>query len=61
MLFGIKHLIGTARIMLSTDAYNKYVASASAVFDQATGLLSINSTQFEQLQSLTFTVSDVCI
>lgn len=47
--------------MLSTDAYNKYVASASAVFDQATGLLSINSTQFEQLQSLTFTVSDVCI
>ncbi|KAL1710918.1 aspartic peptidase domain-containing protein [Schizophyllum commune] len=48
---------GTTLIYLPTDAYRAYTASTGAVEDQQTGLLRVTAEQFENMQSLTFTVS----
>ncbi|KAL1696605.1 aspartic peptidase domain-containing protein [Schizophyllum commune] len=48
---------GTTLIYLPTDAYRAYMASTGAVEDQQTGLLRVTAEQFENMQSLTFTVS----
>jgi hypothetical protein len=52
---------GTTLILLATDALTKYRQATGAVLDSTTGLLSITSTQYANLQSLFFTAGDVRI
>jgi cathepsin E len=46
---------GTTLILLATDALNKYQSATGAVLDSTTGMLTITSDQFSNLQSLFFT------
>jgi hypothetical protein len=43
-------------IYLATDAYNAYVASTGAVYDQDVGLLAITEEQYTALQPLVFNI-----
>ena len=50
---------GATLLLIATDAFNKYRNAVGAVFDDNTGLLRINSTQFDRLESLFFQISGV--
>ncbi|KAI0296360.1 aspartic peptidase A1 [Multifurca ochricompacta] len=45
----------TALFLITTDAFNRYSTATGAVLDVTTGLLSITSAQFANLESLFFT------
>jgi hypothetical protein len=47
--------------MIATDAFNLYKNATGGVLDDQSGLLTINSTQFNKLQDLSFTIPGVCI
>ncbi|KAL5527985.1 hypothetical protein ACEPAG_6786 [Sanghuangporus baumii] len=49
---------GTTLIFLATDAYNTYVSLTGATLDDSVGLLSISSSDYENLQSLFFNIGD---
>ncbi len=42
--------------MIATDAFQKYESTTGAKLDQTTGLLTLTESQFENLQSLFFTI-----
>ncbi|KAG6836009.1 hypothetical protein H0H93_012316, partial [Arthromyces matolae] len=48
---------GTTFLFLSSDAYARYVEATGAVLDPAVGLLTVNSTQIDSLQSLYFNIN----
>jgi cathepsin E len=48
---------GTTLVQLATDAFQVYQSATGGVADSATGLLSLTPAQFENLQSLFFTVA----
>ena len=56
-----QHLIGTALVLIATDAFQKYQSATGGVLDPATNLLSITSTQFANLKSLFINVNGVCV
>lgn len=45
---------GTTLVLIATDAFNKYTSTTGATPDQATGLLTISSSKYANLQSLFF-------
>ncbi|KAG9312169.1 acid protease [Chiua virens] len=47
---------GTTLILIATDAYQKYESDTGATMDFATGLLSLNSSQYSSLNTLTFDI-----
>ncbi|EKM50006.1 uncharacterized protein PHACADRAFT_200857 [Phanerochaete carnosa HHB-10118-sp] len=47
---------GTTLILLATDAFNMYQQLTGAVLDESTGLLTITPAQYDNLQSLFFTI-----
>ncbi|KAF7433762.1 hypothetical protein PC9H_005727 [Pleurotus ostreatus] len=47
---------GTTLVLLSTDAFNRYVEATGATKDEATGLLSIPASSYGQLHSLNFKI-----
>jgi hypothetical protein len=51
-------IICTVILTYISDAYNLYVKATGAVFDENTGLLMINLTQYENLQSLYFVIEN---
>jgi cathepsin E len=46
-------------ILIATNAFTKYKSSTGGVLDNNTGLLKITSTQYSNLQTLTFKVGTV--
>ncbi|TFY78615.1 hypothetical protein EWM64_g5399 [Hericium alpestre] len=50
---------GTTLILLATDAFQAYQKATGAKLDQSTGLLTVTESQFNNLQSLFFTVGGV--
>jgi len=48
---------GTTLVLIATNAFNAYQKATGGVLDDNTGLLRITSTQFSNLQSLSFTPS----
>ena len=54
-------IIGATLVLLATDAFQRYQTATGSVLDEQTGLLSITSEQFSKLESLFFTVNNVCI
>ncbi|KAI0253244.1 aspartic protease [Lactifluus subvellereus] len=49
---------GTTLILIATDAFKLYRSATGAVPDSTTGLLSITPAQFDNLESLFFTIGD---
>ncbi|KAI0253242.1 aspartic protease [Lactifluus subvellereus] len=49
---------GTTLILIATDAFERYRSATGAVLDNTTGLLRITSEQFDNLESLFFTIDD---
>ncbi|KAG6823171.1 hypothetical protein H0H93_004125, partial [Arthromyces matolae] len=49
----------TTFLFLSSDAYARYVQATGAILDPAIGLLTVNSTQIDSLQSLYFNINGV--
>lgn len=47
---------GTTLLMIATDAFQAYQRATGATMDQTTGLLKLSQSQFENLQSLFFTI-----
>lgn len=47
---------GTTLILIATDAYNKYQSATGATLDNNTGLLTITSEQYANLQTLNFNI-----
>lgn len=47
---------GTTLLMIATDAFQKYERATGAKMDNSTGLLTLTEQQFENLQSLFFTI-----
>ncbi|PIL28539.1 transporter [Ganoderma sinense ZZ0214-1] len=47
---------GTTLLLLATDAFNAYKSATGAQLDSTTGLLKISSSQYQNLQSLFFTI-----
>lgn len=47
---------GTTLLMIATDAYQKYQQLTGAVLDSQTGLLTVTEDQFNNLQSLFFSI-----
>jgi hypothetical protein len=60
MLIG-NDIIGTTLVLIASNAFSKYKSLTGAVQDRNTGLLRITSAQFAKLETLTFTISGVCI
>ena len=54
-------IIGTTLILIANDALTQYQQLTGAVLDNATGMLTVTSTQFAKLQNLTFVIDGVCI
>lgn len=52
---------GTTLLMIATDSFNNYTAATGAVLDSTTGLLTVTPTQYDNLQSMFFTISGVRI
>jgi hypothetical protein len=50
---------GTTLLLISSDAFSRYLSATGAVPDAATGLLRITPAQFANLQSLWFTINGV--
>ena len=50
---------GTTLLLLATDAFQAYEKATGAKMDQSTGLLTLSESQFENLQSLFFTIGGV--
>ncbi|KAI0773211.1 acid protease [Trametes elegans] len=50
---------GTTLLLIATDAFQKYQDATGAVEDNVTGLLRITPAQFQNLQSLFFTIGGV--
>ncbi|KAH9885224.1 acid protease [Cubamyces lactineus] len=50
---------GTTLTLIATDALQRYQRATGAVADRATGLLRLTTAQFENLQSLFFTINGV--
>ncbi|TDL23261.1 acid protease [Rickenella mellea] len=50
---------GTTLLLLATDAFKAYEKATGGVLDQATGLLTITQTQFNNLKSLFFEIGNV--
>ena len=50
---------GTTLLLIATDAFQKYQAATGASHDSKTGLLTLTSSQFANLQSLFFEIGDV--
>ena len=53
--------VGTPLIMIASDAFDSYQKATGAVLDQATGLLTVTSTQYANLKGISVAVSGVCI
>ncbi|EMD39767.1 hypothetical protein CERSUDRAFT_71628 [Gelatoporia subvermispora B] len=49
---------GTTLLLLATDAFQAYQKATGATEDQATGLLSLTESQFDDLQSMFFAIGD---
>ena len=47
---------GTTLLMIATDAFQAYQKATGATMDQTTGLLKISQSQFDNLQSLFFSI-----
>ncbi|TFK51248.1 aspartic proteinase [Heliocybe sulcata] len=47
---------GTTLVYIATDAYNRYVRATGATLDNATGLLRISSSQYNNLKTLNFNI-----
>ncbi|TFY59343.1 hypothetical protein EVJ58_g5834 [Rhodofomes roseus] len=47
---------GTTLVLIATDAYNKYVSATGATEDESTGLLRISSSQYSNLETLSFDI-----
>lgn len=47
---------GTTLLMIATDAFQAYQKQTGATMDNTTGLLKLSESQFENLQSLFFTI-----
>jgi hypothetical protein len=60
MLIGY-NIIGTTLILIATNAFDLYQSDTGAVLDSNTGLLRVTTTQFNDLEDLTFVISGVCI
>ena len=50
---------GTTLLLLPQTAINTYQRATGAVEDETTGLLRLTTTQFSDLESLTFTIGGV--
>jgi cathepsin E len=50
---------GTTLVLIATNGFSAYQKATGATLDNATGLLKITSTQFANLQPLTFTTNGV--
>lgn len=50
---------GTTLLLIATDAFNAYKSATGAELDSTTGLLKITSDQYNQLESLFFTIGGV--
>ncbi|KAF8267324.1 family A1 protease [Lactarius quietus] len=50
---------GTTLVLIATDAFQKYQEATGATLDQNTGLLTLTSSQFENLQSLFFDIGGI--
>ncbi|KAF9242658.1 acid protease [Melanogaster broomeanus] len=50
---------GTTLLLLATDAFQAYQKATGGTLDQTTGLLTITEQQYEQLQSLYFSIGGV--
>lgn len=48
---------GTTLLLLATDAFQAYQKATGAKLDNSTGLLTLSESQFENLQSLFFTIA----
>ncbi|KZV74838.1 aspartic peptidase A1 [Peniophora sp. CONT] len=48
---------GTTLLMIASDAFSNYTAATGAVLDSTTGLLTVTPTQFNNLESMFFTIS----
>ena len=55
------HIPGTTLVLIASDAYSKYQSMTGASLDSTTGLLTLTATNFNNLQSLFFTISGVCV
>lgn len=51
--------LGTTLLLLASDAYNSYVTATGATVDNNTGLLTLTSAKFANLQSLFHTINGV--
>ncbi|KAJ7741273.1 acid protease [Mycena metata] len=49
---------GTTLLMIATDAFQAYQKATGATADQTTGLLTVTESQFEDMQSLFFSIGD---
>ena len=49
---------GTTLVMIATDAFQQYQQATGGTMDQSTGLLRFTESQFENLQSLFFSVGE---
>ena len=47
---------GTTLLMIATDAFQAYQQATGATMDETTGLLKLTQDQFDNLQSLFFTI-----
>lgn len=47
---------GTTLVLIASDAFNAYQTATGAVMDETTGLLMITSSQYAQLETLTFKI-----
>lgn len=48
---------GTTLVLIATDAFNRYTSTTGATPDQTTGLLTISSSKYANLQSLFFHIA----
>ena len=49
---------GTTLLMIATDAFQAYQQATGATMDETTGLLKLTQDQFDNLQSLFFTIGE---
>ena len=54
-------ITGTTLILIATNAFTIYESLTGGVLDNNTGLLKVTSTQFADLETLSFVVGGVCI
>lgn len=58
-MFSTPTFLGTTLLILASNAYDSYVSATGATLDSTTGLLTITSAQYSNLQSLYHTINGV--